>query len=353
MAWISLIFLTTLLQAAELPRFLTKHSIDSLKYISMDGRYAYVEKRPGVLGLVSSFRSVDFLSTKESSDFIVTDSRHKQRLAIEVVPNLHTVYSLTKNHDIFVVDWGGSKAQEVGKGRAPRLHLQDEWISYYDIVSKTIHLQNIITQKKYEIRPSSKNNSFYIPEVEMVSSDTVVYSDVNEKGMSAVVSFNLNTQKGTIIYKSAQSGTRIELCQHKGYLAFGEFPYEGVSRGSQIMQIKLTGSTNLAGHATIYDSVGQDLGNLVCQEDAIFFVKTVGQDKALTIKKTEAARLDLKTQVVQIKSNINTVSHLINMDGRILIPHRGDFLVVEGKSNLGDDTLKAVPSAKEELPLEI
>ena len=47
------------------------------------------------------------------------------------------------------------------------------------------------------------------------------------------------------------------------------------------------------------------------------------------------------------------VTQLVEMDGRVLVPFRGEFFVLEGKNNLGDDTLKSAPSPQEELPLEI
>ena len=117
MVWISLIFFSISLIAKEIPRFLTKHTVESIRYITMDGRYAYIHKRQGVLGVASSFRSVDFLSDSSASDFIVKDSRFKQRLAIEVIPNAHTEYNLIKLHKILVVDWGKSQTKNIGIGK--------------------------------------------------------------------------------------------------------------------------------------------------------------------------------------------------------------------------------------------
>lgn len=352
MAWISLFFLAFTLQAAELPRFLTKHSPETLRYISTDGRYAYVQKRTGVLGLVSSFRSVDFLVDTNANDFLVKGSRFKNRLVIESVPNAHEEMSLVKMHKIFVVDYGNTVTREVGQGRNARLHMRDEWITFYDPIEKIIHIQNLVTQKKFEIKLSKKANPFFLPEVEMVSSKAVVYTDINEQGFAAIVSFDLTTKKSSIIYKSSQSATRIELCGHEGYLALGEFPYDGVSRGSKISMIEIGEMVNLAGYTAIYSSVEQDIGNMVCLPNVIYFVKTMNQDKQLNYKVTEAVKLDLKTQNIEARSSLKNVAQLIEMDGRVLIPFRGDFFVLEGTANLGVDVLKSAPS-KEELQIDI
>lgn len=351
MVLISLLLMAFNLEAKELPRFLTKHSPETLRYISMDGRYAYVQKKPGVLGFVSNFKSIDFLTDSNSSEFLVKASRYKGRLAIESIPNSHDELSLIKNHKIFVLDYGNTKTREIGKGRGTKLHLRDEWISYYDIIEKIIHIQNLLTQKKFEIKLSKKANPFFIPDVEMVNERSVVYTDTNETGFSALVTFDLQNNKSSINYKSAQSGTRIELCQTDEYLGIGEFPYEGVMRGSKISWIKRADYMNLAGTTTLYNSVEQDIGNMVCLPNSIYFVKTMTHDRQLNFRVTEAVRLDIKTQNIEAKTELKHVQQIVEMDGRVLVPLRGEFFVIEGKSNLGEDVLKPIP--KEELQIDI
>lgn len=353
MVWISLILLSLNLYAKELPKFLTKHSLDSVRYITLDGRYAYLQKKPGVLGLVSSFRSTDFISENSSSDFLIKDSRFKRRLIIETIHDFQKEFNVFKNNKISVIDWGKTQVKGIGQGRGARLHMDDEWITYYDTMEKIITIQNILTQKKYQIKLPPKTSPYFQPEVEMVSADTVVYTDSNDKGFAAMIQYNLVTQKNTILYKSTQNGTRIELCQAKGYLGIGEFPYDDIARSSKIMQIQISGSTNLAGYSTIYNSTDSDLGNMLCTENSIYFIKTLTHLKKINHKVTEAVKLDLKTTKVQTVTDMGAVTQLTAMDGRILIPFRGDFHVLEGTANLTDDKLQSPTQGNEELPLEI
>jgi hypothetical protein len=355
MVWISLlILLTCSIWAAPLPQFLTKHSTEAIRFITMDGRYAYVKKRPGVLGMVSSFRSIDFASEAETSDFKVVSSRFKKRLVIEVIPSVHTEYNFYKKNKILLVDWGGSTTKEIGFGTNAKLHLQDEWLTYFDPIDRVVHIVNVVTQKRYQVTLAKKTNPYFRPDVEMITSENLVYTDINEAGLSAFISLNLATSASSVIYRSSQSGTRLELCQARDYLAIGEFPYEGVERNSQILHIPLSSTINLAGYTNIYSSSDQDLGNMICLDRAIYFVKTLSEDKKLGIKSTEAVRLDPATKALEVKSTLSNVSQLIEMDGRVLIPFRGDFYVVEGTSNLGTDQLKpTTPSLKEELPLDL
>jgi hypothetical protein len=352
MAWISFIFLLTSLSAKELPQFLTKHSSESLRYINMDGRYAYLQRKPGVLTYVNNFKSVDFLTGASNDDFLIKGSRSKNRLIIEAIPNSHDELNLMKNHRIFVVDFGNTKAREVGPGRGARLHLDDEWISYYNMIDKVVHIQNLLTQKKYEIKLTKKPHPFFIPDVEMINQRSVVYTEINETGYSALVTFDLLEKKTAINYKSSQTGTRLELCQGEGYLGIGEFPYEGVSRNSKISFINTSDVMNLAGTTGLYSSAGPDIGNMLCTSGAIYFVKTISHDQRLNLRTTEAVRLDLKTQNLEVRSDLKNVSQLIEMDGRVLIPFRGKLFVVEGSSNLGEDVLKPKPG-QEELEIDI
>ena len=352
MAWISLFFFALSIMAAPLPRFLTKHSPETLRFISMDGRYAYVQKRPGVLGLVSSFRSTDFLSESNSNDFLVNGSRFKVRIAIESIPFAHTQMSLIKNHKIFVVDYGNTVTREVGTGRAAKLHLKDEWITYYDMIEKVLHIENLVTQKKYSIRLSKKPNPFFIPEVEMISSRNVIYTDINESGYAALVSYDLQSKKSVVNYKSSLTGTQLELCQGPDYLAVGEFPYEGIKRGSKIFYTKIAGVTNLSGLSTLYNSVEQDTGNMVCLPKSVYFVKTVKHDETIGYKESEAASMDIQNKKLSIMTDLKYVTQLVEMDGRVMIPLRGEFFVLEGRSNLAEDVLRPAPT-KEELKIDI
>ncbi len=353
MVWISfLLGLITAVSAAELPKFLTKHSIDSIRYITMDGRYAYVKKSPGVLGMVSSFRSVDFLSSAATSDFTVRGSRTKKRLVIEVIPNVHGEYDLYKKNKIMTLEIGNTVAKEIGLGVNAKLHLVDEWISFYNPIDKELSIKNIITEKTYLITLQAKMNPYFRPEVEMVTSDTILYTDLNEQGYTALMSYNLLTQKSSIIYRASQTATRMELCSSSAAIGVGEFPYEGVERGSKIMQISQPNGSNLAGLTTIYTSQDQDLGNMICTTKGYYFVKTMGVERKLQVKNTEAVFVDLAGKV-EAKTSLKHVNQLIEMDGRILVPDRGDYYVLEGRSNLSDDILKVVPPKNEELPLEL
>jgi hypothetical protein len=351
MLWINLIFIFSL-NAAELPMFLTKQSSDSLRYISHDGRITYLQKKPGLLALLNDFKSTDVLNEKHNNDFRIHGSYVKKRLIIESISDSLTSLNFLKNHDIFVVDYGNFQLRKIGQGQKPKLHLDDEWISYFDLTKKTIHIQNLISDKKYEIKPKQQLNPYFIPDIQMIHPQSIVYSDINESGHSAIVSFNLITENSTVLYKSPQKGTKIEICKTKDYVGIGEFPYEGLLRNSRIQMSKISESEDLGGFTTLYESVNSDHGNMICLQDYIYFIKTTDQNSEINHRTSEAAKIYLKDKKIEILSNLKNVSQIIEMDGRVMIPFRGEFYVLEGNSDLREDKLKSIPT-QEEASLDI
>ncbi len=357
MGLISLLFLALVSLAQETKvkgpeKLLTKHAIDAIRYIDGDGRVAYIRKRPGVLGIVSSFRSEEFVTDSPQSDFLVVASSIKRKVIVEVIKNQHTAFNVMRTNKLMVFNWGETKGKEIGFGMATQLHIGDEWVTFYQPEKRSIIIKNIITEKDFSVKLGPKANPFFIPDVSMISADLIVYTDINDQGISSVISYQLRTGKTEVLHKSSQTGTRMELCQQSNYLAIGEFPFEGVNRGSRILQLPVVSSFNLGGFTTLYESTEQDIGNIICLDDSIYFIKTMNQSPELGMKTTDAVQLQLKNSQLTQKTNLGTVSQLINMDGRVLLPHRGAFYVLEGEYNLSSETLKN-PSAKEELKLDL
>lgn len=337
-----LIFFTAAAPAApRLPRFLTKQSIENIRFIDSTGRYTYYQKKPGVLNLSTNFRNQDFVTVDSNSAFIMSGSRDSQKIILETIPNYHTEPNLLKNHKISVLTMGNVAMTDIGEGRNPRLHLNDEWITWFMPYEKTIHVQQIKTKKNAEIKLSNKINPFFQPQMVLLNPETLVYTDMNEQGYEAILSTNISTKKTQVIYKTPRLGNRLEICSHKGYIAYGEFPYTDTKSFSKISISKNSQGYSLNNFIAIYQSSDNDIGRMVCLENSIYFVKTTEHDKKLGLKKTEAAQINLTNNQVIIKSDLEQVSQIINMDGRILIPLRENVYVLEGLNNLGEDSLKS------------
>lgn len=332
--------------AATPALFATKLSLDSLRFVSADGKYSYAQKRSGALTMISDFKSRDIVEAAPGTNYLVSSSNEREKVVIEVERNWHQELDLTKLHEIWVGDMGQPALTKVGMGRVARLHGKDQWMSYYDPKAQTIHLQYLpVTKRHYVIRLNRKHNPYFMPEVLMLDPETVMYTDVNDQGQSALLSYNIVSNKTVVMIKSSKTGSRFELCTYGRYAALGEFPYYGVRLGSSIRVMAWKAVPGTTGFAEVYASADNDVGQMVCTQDKIWFVKTTKEDFEVNNRITEAASITVPGSRLAIETSLERVSNLINMDGRILLPLREDTYVLSGDSGSKVDSLQS-PKAK-------
>jgi hypothetical protein len=191
-----------------------------------------------------------------------------------------------------------------------------------------------------------KHNGFYFPEVVMLNPETVLYTDINDKGFSALLAWNLVEKKMTVVRKSEVSATRLELCRRDNMVVMGEFSYDDANRGTTIMVQAWNDAPTLGGFTTVYRVSDNDLGQMICGKNKLWFIKTMSEDRKLNSRHTEAALMELPSGRITVKSELERVSNLIDMDGRIMLPFREDVYVLEGSAGSQSDTLKVPTPAR-------
>jgi len=344
---LALLFLSLGARAAtELPRFVAKHAVDQIRFVTHDGRFSYTQKRSGALALATSFKSSDVIEGALGTNYYVTASAARRKQVVEVERAWHQDYDLTKVNTLLVGSYAGTQFTEVGKGRFPQLHLDDDWLSWYDPKEKVIHLQFLkAAERHHVIRLGIKHNPFFVPDVVMLNPETVLYTDVNDKGHAALLSWNIVEKKMTVLRKAERPGSKMELCRYGNFVALGEFSYDDANLGSQIHVMSWKNNPSLAGLVSLYRVADNDLGNLVCTENTVWFVKTLSEDRRLNTKVTEAASLDIATSKLRVHSELERVTQLIEMDGRVLLPYRDEIFVLSGYAGSAIDVLKAPEKA--------
>lgn len=338
----SLCFITPLAQARiDLPRFAAKQAVENIRFVSHDGRFTYTQKRSGALSLSTSFKSNDVIESTPGSNYLISTSPARKKMLIEVERDWHQNLDLTKVNDIMVGGFNGTQFVNIGKGTASKLHLDDDWASWYDPKEKVLHFQFLkASERHHVIRLGKKHNPFFTPEVVMLNQETILYTDINDKGFSALLAWNMVEKKMTVLRKADQSGTRMELCRKGNYVALGEFSYEGTNRGSHIQVMAWKNNPSLSGFTTLYRVSDNDIGNLICGDGKLWFVKTMSEDRKLNLRISEAVSLDLATGKVTQASELERVTQLIEMDGRVLIPFREEIFVLDGDAGSKTDILK-------------
>ncbi|MBY0516731.1 MAG: hypothetical protein K2P81_07480 [Bacteriovoracaceae bacterium] len=335
------IFSTSAWARIELPRFAAKQALENIRFMTVDGRITYNQKRSGALAFATSFRTIDILENPQGTNYYITASSYRKKMVIEVEKEWHRNLDLTKNNELLIGTFAGTQFLPIGAGRAPRLHLDDDWITWFDAKEKVIHVHFLrVKDRHYVIKLNPKLNNFYIPEVVMLNPETIMYTDINDKGFAALLSYNIISQKLTVIKKSEVSGTRMELCRFGNYIAMGEFSFDDANRGSSIQVLAWKDKPNLAGFTNLYRVSDNDIGNMVCGKDNVWFVKTMSEDRKLNIRQTEAVSLEINTSKITMRSELERVTNIIEMDGRILLPFREDIFVLEGPAGANNDVLK-------------
>ena len=71
------------------------------------------------------------------------------KLILEIIPHFHNEPNLIKNHQIAILAKGNIILTEIGEGRFPRLHLNDEWITWYRPYERTISGMQTRTKKSF------------------------------------------------------------------------------------------------------------------------------------------------------------------------------------------------------------
>jgi hypothetical protein len=342
-ASICLLFLTIgtlysleVLGKSVLPKLKTKQSILNIRYLSNDGKTTYFQNGSGEFFHSKNFKNKKLLSLKKRSHFLTFVSQTKKRIAVEVDQSFHDNLNFNKLNDIYVGEFDGKELYNLGKGISPKLHLQDKWLSFFNPINKEITFTNLENPKeKVNLVLMNKVNPYFRP-ITAVVGELLLYSDINKKGYSAIMSYNRVTKQFAPILKTKAPGMKVEICFLNNVMVIGEFSLYDLNRGGSISVIDTFSDPKLAAPQIVYSSSLSDIGNLRCQmsEKKVFFIKSLQEDLRINYRISEVVSLDIGTGAVKLRSDLKKVTQILKLDDRLLIPMRGDFYVVSGQSGL-------------------
>jgi len=325
----------------NLPILKTKQSLVNIRMISNTGKYTYYQQRSGNLQLSTNYSNSIVLDYPNGTNFLMNTSFDGKLMAISVDNSHQTKINFFKENDIFTLKMGDDKPTRIGTGRYPEIHQQNRWISFFKPRLKQIVFQSLFAKdKRVIVKLRSKINPYFIPEVEMINTDTVLYTDLNETGYSAVIMYNFADKTFKTVYKSKFPGTKLDYCIQDDQIILGEFSLDYIMKGSSILSIPLYDNKEFKKSKNLYNSEHDDIGNMVCDESIVYFIKTLDFNKHLNLKHTELAKLEIKTGKITIMSELRYVTNLLRMDSMILIPFRDNFYIVKGNQEHYKDSLK-------------
>ncbi len=316
-------------RVSGLPKLSTKQDVNNLRFLSQDGKYTYYQRRSGALVLSTNFRSFKVIKSTAETQYSITSTPFRKYLTVSADENFFTFFGLNRSNKIYVVKYGTDKATFIGSGNNPQLHLNDTWISFYKGHENEIHFVNVETPVlKFKIQLSEKKNVYFSPSSLMKDIQHILYIDQNEKGIYGLIQFDRNTTKFKILYKLADPFQKIEICESNKYIFLGIFGLHSYKKGGKIL---FTHKEKI-NFSDLYSSKLSDIGNLLCDfnYDKIYFIQTQENNDSELVELNPSLPKDGRIKVL---SDLKSVSQVIQMDGKLLIPFHGDFYVPTGEDN--------------------
>jgi hypothetical protein len=341
-SFIAIIFIFAALNASakSYPELIAKQSNDNIRLISADGKFTYYQRRSGSLHFSKNYKIIDVLKAAQATQYTMYSTNAKKKIVISQNINFHTFLSLRMKEKLYVMNYGEAIPREIGDGVSPALHLDDQWVSYYDPYLKTLNFEHTINYAlKFTIKLNNKLNPYFTPQVVMLDENTILYTDLGENGNYGLVEYKRNLNESKIIHKTNNSTTRLEIIKCNSNFIYAELGFPNSHNGTYIYSSPLD-IQNLSKKERVYASELDDIGHITCDftSDMIYFVKNTG-DKNNSI--FEINELDLKTKKENLLTDLKTTTTIINMDGMILTFDRGKYLIVKGEKDLKSaDSLK-------------
>lgn len=330
-----------------LSELLAKQATNNIRFITSDGKITYYQKRNGQLLLSQNYKITEVIKGSEFNHYSILGTKNRKKLIVTQNNQLHTFYSLRGLEQIYVINFGQSLARPVGLGNSPRLHLTDEWLSYYHHQNRTIYFEHTTNAAlKFQILINARKNPYFTPQVVMFSEDQILYTDMNEDGHQGLFLFKRSTGKSELKYKQANAFSRIELCDADDHIFMGEFGHPINGLGSTIKKISLATIETFKDAEIIYSNNLNDPGNMNCREkNILYFSKNLGPTNYNSTY--EIISYDVENKKEQVLTYFKSTNQLIDMDGVLLVSEKGKVYIVKGANNFKFIDVLAAPNKGE------
>lgn len=317
----------------------TKQSYDYIRYLSSDGKTSYYQNKKGELIYSSFYNTKVILQFPPLTQYQVQVDQNYM-LAL-VSPNFFQVGLTEQNLKIYVSQIGQEPVL-YGEGLYPRLHSSVKKLSYYNKDKNEIIIQDLESKAIISrIKLRSKKEYIRAIDIMFISKNDIIYSDINSNQEKAYIYFSFIDEKSKLMFKSASSQYRLEACLINKKLFVGQFPISNLDLSTEIISIDLFNNKNFTDYKQVYSSSLPDLGNIICREESIYFIKTFNRNRTLRTLENDLVKLNTTSKAIERISNIKTLNNAFEMDKLILTFQKGKYYILDGNQIL-DDKLDGV-----------
>ena len=321
----------------------TKQETSKIKNISKNGKITYYQKSSGELHVSTNYNFEVLLKKVKHANYNVYSSEEEKIALIELEEDLFQRPNLQKDNELFSSKFGSkSDFKKIGNGVSPKLHLADNWISFYSFTSKSINIYSVLgeDQKIKSVRLKNTINPYFVPQVLLLSPHDILYSDINKTGFQALMSYSFIDKGFKTIHKTKLAAHKLEVCRIGDKLYIGEFPYDEVSGSTRIFTLSLYGNKDLKTKSIIYSSPLNDIGNLVCFNKKLFFVKTNKYRELINSRETSIVSIDpSKNHQIEFIEDTKDFTQLLVLGNLLVSSRLGKNYIIAGENLTLDDEI--------------
>jgi len=338
MVWIDKIItlflgLTFSLQAYQIVPFIPKDKSSNLIYQTADDQIRYLLQNQNTLSLVEIAKSTQIhKSNSDIAQIEVIATKTKKHILVQEDDQPFSYFNPKKNKKIYWGKFQGNTLNLLGEGSMPKLHLDDQWASFFDAEKKSIQFESLelLGKQSYKINLNNKYSSYFLPEVSFIDYDQVLYTDINEKGEEALITYNLKNKSFSFIHKVVGPGKKISFCLQEKEIIIAEFDLTSSPQLS-LFSISYRGDKNFSDKKNYLTDYNKYLPRILCspKDKSVFLLKYSAS--------LEKQRFGSQSILVNISiPKVNTLeipfdrffSQLYLMDDRILLQSSGKIYQV-------------------------
>lgn len=314
--------------AYQIVPFIPKDKASNLLFQSSDDQVRYLLQNQNILSLVEVAKSTQlYKASVESAQYEIMATSSKRHILVSLDETPFINFDPNKNKKLFWGTYKGTTLNPLGEGSLPQLHLDDQWASYFDASKKTLTFESLqmLGKNTYKLTLNNKFSPYFIPEVSMIDYEQVLYTDLNEKGEEALISYNLKTRAFVFIHKTVGPGKKISHCSIGNDIIIAEFD---LNSNAQVSLFGMTFRDNktFSDKITYFTDNGKYQPKILCRqkEKSIFLLKSsVNSEKYKFGNQSILVNISIpKVNTIEIPFD-RSFSQIFSMDDRVLLQSSG------------------------------
>lgn len=308
-----------------------KRPNSTLRYQTSDGYISYYQRNTGELMLSTKLEVHSLLNSGLNEHFFLSDSSFGEKIIISSSQNFYTTSAFVPMNELYYSVIGEKTVGKIADlGFAPRLHLKDTWVSYYQHKFKIVKFHSFTNQElNFQVKLNKNTQYLHIPTTLMLDSNTVLFNDINNQRKFALMKLERSTQTIVPIYLT-NLNEEMNLCQQENTI----FMMMTSSSGTKLYKMDFLGNNQFSNPKEIYSSNFPEHPQFICDSEnalgVIYFLKDISM---LGSKEYRPYKLDvIKKELVEIpiKSNgLVSIDSMFRMGKSLFVSSGEKYYVLD------------------------